>query len=463
MPTADWAELGSWLRSIARPWHEGLSEPARRFVTSPEPRKIALCGRRAGKTRAVLAWLLDGAAEDPGGLSVFIGVSRSSAHMILGPGLAALRHLGVGLTERERDGQLGVEAANGHRVWIAGCNDSADLEKFRGLAIKRAAVDEAASIGPLGELVEDVLTPALLDKRGRLALVGTPGPIPAGYFYRASTGDDAMQWPTFAWTVLENPHIPHAAEWLRDRSRANGWDAHHPTYQREWLGHWVRDESALVYPYDPGRNGWDGTRPDGQWRTVLGVDLGSTDATAFVLVASRAGYPDVYVERVWQRTGLTPSGVAAHLEDWRERYRPTAIVVDAGGLGAGYVREMQERWHLPVAAAEKRDKLAFVDGLRGELLAGTLRVVPRECAPLLAEWSRLTYSDDRTEIPDGQADHCADACLYAWRAARQWYRPEREPPAQGTPAWWEAERLRLRDETKRAAVAQARRASGRRR
>lgn len=428
------------------------------FVEDAAPRKVALCSRRAGKSHGVAAWLLDGAANAPGELSLYVALSRNSARMILWRALEMIdRAEQIGLRLTEVDGQLIVRCPNGHRIWLAGCKDRSEVSKFRGPPYRRACIDEAQAFGSyLEELLDDAIDPTLLDLQGEVALVGTPGPIPAGYFYRASTGDGGPAWPTHRWTVRDNPHLPHVEAWLAERMARNGWTEQHPTYRREWLGEWVRDEGALVYPYDRVRNGWDGQLPEGTWRYGIGVDLGASEAeqgTAFVAAATRAGHPEVYVLEAQTWSGMIPSRTAAYLERWIERYTVSGVVprvvVDEGGLGKGYAEEWRQTYALPVERAEKTRKRAYIELVAGDLRSGMVRIDERRARVLVDELQVMTWDDDRV-APDARfADHAADAMLYVVRALRPDYRPELESSRPGSAEAVNAEQAEIRAETMR--------------
>lgn len=443
-----------WVAQQTPSYIEALHPAQRAFVEDRAKKKAAVCSRRAGKTEGVAAWLLQGAEASPGALSVYIALTRNNARLILWRTLEDInRRHDAKLWFREIDGQLMVQHSNGHRIWLAGCKDSSEVDKFRGMKYRRAAVDEAASYGSyLRTLIDDVLEPALLDHDGELVLVGTPGAQPAGLFYEATTGDGGPRWSTHSWTVLDNPYIPHAAEWLEQKKAANNWDDQHPTYQREWLGRWVRDDGAIIYPYDAAKNAYT-ELPDGKYRRVLGIDLGYDDSTAFVLCCYRQGHPEIYIERSWKRSGMIPSAIAAHIEQIRREHRPGAIVCDTGGLGKGYVEEFKQRYGLPVEPAKKQHKLAYMEMMRGDLRSGTLRVDPFRNRELLDEWALLPFNEDRSGEDERFENHLSDAALYAWREARAYYRPEEAEPEPGTLAAQEAEMAAA----KRAAAAEVRR------
>lgn len=438
---------------------EGLFYWQKKFLADPSKKKAAQCSRRAGKSTALAVFFLDGGRADPGGISVYIAGSKNLARLILGSALEELEaKYKIGLRMREIDNQLFCIMPNGHRIWLAGCKDSAEIDKFRGLKYRRAAVDEAQAHGSyIKELVEDVLEPALVDKDGELVLTGTPSPIPAGYFFEATTGagvgkDSAAQWSTHSWTLVHNPHIqidkisqsereqellaaqspgyanPRSVAYLKKKLLDNNWDALYPTFRREWLGEWVLDVAALVFPYDPGKNKCHTKdvpkNPEDRWTYVLGIDIGFVDATAFTVGAIRYGHPEIYLLHSEKQGRMIPSRVAAHIERLSRRWNFDKVVMDVGGIGKGYAEECNEKFGMSIEPARKRDKRAFIEVMYGEMVSGNLKVDPRECTPLLQEMSNLTWEEGRERWTDRFEDHCTDSAVYCVRELITEYRPK---------------------------------------
>lgn len=439
----------------------GLFPEQRAFVDDRSKKKAALCGRRSGKTEGVAAWLIQGGMECPGGLSLYIARSRANARLILWNTLQRIeRRHNIGLRFREIDQQLMVELPNEHRIWLAGCKDRSEMDKFRGIGgvagagLKRVAVDEAQSFPEwFTELIEEVLEPTLLDQDGDMAIVGTPAPIPAGLFYEATTGDGGPKWSTHHWNVLDNPHIKHAGRWLEEKRQRNGWNDQHPTYRREWLGQWVLDRGALVYPFDSAINTFTELPPESKWSFALGIDLGYSDEqnTAFVVAAYRKGHPEIYVLECELFGKMIPSRIAALIQQWDARYKKdhgagfSIVVADEGGLGEMIVDEMRQSFGLAIERAEKTKKRAYIEMVAGDLQSGTIKIHPYEARELINELQVLPWDEER-EAPDERfQDHAADAFLYVCRAVRPWYRPEREPPTPGSPEWYAAEQKKWRD------------------
>lgn len=427
------------------PYVTGLFREQREFFDAPHKRKAALCGRRAGKTEALAAWLLDAGWRMPNEMSAYIALRRTQARNVLWRTLIRVnqRH-NLELRFRETDKQLTVVLPNDHVIWLAGCDDYAEADKFRGARYARIAIDEAQSFGPyLRELVDEVLDPALLDLRGDLALCGTPSPTLAGYFYEITTGaGDEEKWPTYHWTSLENVHLPHARKDLEERRQKNGWSETTPFYLREWMGLWVKDIDSLVFPFDAMKNAARAL-PGAGLRYVLGVDLGWHSKTAFCVMAYQPRLPDAWIVRAWKRGRLIPSAVAAHIDQIRHEFPVDRIVVDTGGLGRAIVEDFRAQYGIPAEPAEKRDKLTAAERVRGALLSGTLHVSTQTARELLDEWALLQWREDRKGFDDRFADDLSDACLYAYRACQLQYRPEHEPPRYGSREYYEHEEKKM--------------------
>lgn len=315
-------------------------------------------------------------------------------------------------------------------------------------------------------LIEDVVDPALMDLDGELALSGTPGIIPLGFFFErcmgiGDKGQAVPTWPMFEATCLDNPFVNGAA-YIAAKLKEKGWTEENPTFRREYLGQWVIDLASIVYPFVGNRNGFrlaDLPSDRGRNRSVIAVDLGWHDDTAIVVSTSHLGHPDVWFRSAWKSAGLLPGRIAAEIERRRQPLLAAGdtveIVVDTAGGGKIVAEELREMFSLPIQNAEKRDKKVGIELLRGGLLDGTVHADPYTCAPMLSEWSALPYSEDRSDHHDQYPNHCADAALYGYRQHRLAYRPEHEPPRPGSPEWLAAERSKERRAAQRRARGRA--------
>lgn len=423
------------------------------FVRDQSRLKAALCGRRSGKSNGLGQWFTESAMQRPGKLSVYITRSKGDARRNLLPALDRIsRQHRLGCFEREIDGQLIWQYPNGHRLWLAGCDDRSEIGKFRGASegFTRAAVDEAQLMAFLEELIQDALIPALIDQQGPLAVCGTPHPIPAGYFHAITTGEveGTRQWPTHHWTMLDNPFLPHAAEELAMLRARNGWDDAHPTYRREYLGEWCSDPSAMVYRYDSSRNlcaALPMLEPGERWHRVLSIDFGVRDAFAMCQLAWRDYEPTLYIERSQKWSNTFPSRGVEYVRAWADECGGyERIIGDVGGLGKAFDAEWRGRFDLPIEPAEKTSRNGFIALMNGDLERGAVKIVNGPATqPLVDELLTLIWDDElHTRTKAGAEDHATDAMLYGWRGCYHYSAKARKPELTLDDRWTrKAERL----------------------
>lgn len=410
-------------------------------------------GRRGGKTEGFVLHALKVMQANPGCRIPYIALTRKSAENILWRTIEKINdRLGLGLEPRKSD--LTWRAPNGAELFLIGANKTDEVEKLRGQAFHLVGIDEAGSFRAtlLDTLVRDVLTWCLMDHNGTLVLVGTPGAACVGYFHDACTGK-IPGWDVSHWTCLDNPHIPHAEEWLAELREHHGWAEDDPSYLREAMGRWVKDRDSLVYKWEPGRNGVGsmpaGYSPDSDaWTHVIGIDYGYVDACAWVVLAfrriRRSGDKGVYAVESFKRTGLLPDEAASLTNDLVNKYNPARVVGDAGGLGKPYLEEARRRWGLPIVPADKSRKQAQIELVNDALRASRLHVILDCNRDLIAEMEILQWDLERVAVTAGGLvrhelrrvidqrfeDHLCDAAQYAYGAT---YAYLNEAPAEKPP------------------------------
>lgn len=336
------------------------------FIRDANKFKTAVCSRRAGKTISCAADLIDTALTKDGDVA-YITLTRGTAKRIIWRELNNINvkyQLGAKVDNQE----LTLTMPNGNIIYLSGAKDESEIEKFRGMALRKIYIDEAQSFRPyIKELIDDVLEPALTDYDGSLILIGTPGPVPAGYFYEASSGDG---WSHHSWTIHSNPHIKiksgkSAEEIIAERCKRRGVTVADPSIRREYFGEWIQDYNSLVYKFDPKRNIYS-QLPD-KLRYIFGIDIGWKDADAIAVVGydDRAGKAYLIHEDVADKQDITT--LAEKIKVLQAKYEPVKMVMDAGALGKKIQDEIRVRHGLPVEAAEKVRKLEFISLLNDDL------------------------------------------------------------------------------------------------
>ena len=284
----DKAVLAEADRRWGRPrWVEECFPPQRAFVEDAARMKAALTTRRAGKTEGCARYLLREIRRKRAVTCVYIALTRMRAKELMLPLLRRLdtQH-GIGLEVNHSDLVVTMPETDS-TIMIRGADDARKIERLRGDKYALVIIDEAASfpVRVMRPLIPEVLLPALADLQGTLCLVGTPGAACLGIFHDVTT-EDNTPFSVHRWSVLDNPHLPHAQAEMRLQMDFNHWTADTPGYRREWLGQWVRDEQSMVYRYARERNACD-VLPEGVWHYMLGIDYGVTDATAYAGKCSR--------------------------------------------------------------------------------------------------------------------------------------------------------------------------------
>lgn len=440
---------------------DGMFDKQREVLRDPSPRKAIVCGRRAGKTTLGARLLQDSAQRNPASgedesITCYIAPTKNQARRLMWGRLQVVAKK-QGLPFEFNSTELIARHANGAQVWLMGADDNRDADRLRGFAFRRVIIDEAQSVGAdFEELISEIIEPALADWDGDLVLTGTPSAACCGYFHDASTGK-LPDWTTSTWTVLDNSGFPRwrgnpdwqamAAEWIVEVRNRKGWPEDHPTFQREWLGRWVRDEAGLIYRYQDGRNTYEGQAPTGL-KHVIGVDLGFDDAFAVcVLGFDPKKMPDLWEVDGYEKSGQTPSEWAEVLRTFNERYKPERIVVDTGGLGKAITTEFSQRYGLPVQPAQKANKFDFIALVNADFERGSVHL--QHGGHLANQAARLQWDEDHKKEDPRFPNHRLDAFLYAWRESRHWLHVEPDfVPDAGSPEYFD----RVREAMRQAAV-----------
>ena len=430
------------LKQLARGLEKTLFDKQVEFLEGKGKKKLARCSRRAGKSSSIAIALTCCAARNPGLILPYITMSIKNSKRIIWPPLKEIEsEWAFGMRFKEND--FTVTFPNGSVIVLGGCQSVEEIEKFRGPKYKLATIDEAQSIRTslLKPLVEDILEPATLDLDGEIWLTGTPGANASGYFYDADQKEPSP-WELFHWTLLENPYLNNAEEWLSKKKTENAWTEKTPVYVREYLGQWVRDEEALVYAYAPDRNLVKEGPTD--FDCVLGVDLGFDDPTAFVVIAWEPNRPTAFVIHVEKHSGMTSSDIGKRIVQLNDRFDFLRIVADTGALGKMIVKELNQRYSLSIESAEKAQKLAHIELLNSDLKNSLLVLVEGEETEELAdeyellEWDAVEKTKGRMIERVDCDNHATDATLYAWREALHWlHRKPVGSPDVGTPEYYE--------------------------
>jgi len=431
---------------------------ARRRELSPRQRALhddrgaqicVISTRQSGKTSEAILKIAEMMFGTPGSITYFIMPTRDRARDTFWDrwkeatkefGLSDANHHETLLETRTPDGSI---------LRLIGVPDKKRADRIRGQTLNLIVIDEAANFADdvLKYLVEDCCSAALGIRGGQLYLCSTPGPQPEGYLYRAYT-DPKMEFSRHFLELRDNPAWKDPDDYLAKVLRRFGYSKDDPIYQREWLGKWVADLSARVYRIED-HNLIDA--PSAYTYTVMAVDLGATDESAFSVLGWRAGSKKLQVLVDEAEDDLDLTSVAERIKQLQADYRPLVTMVD--GAAKQSVLEIQNRHGIPLEATPKAPgyKPKAIAQMNADFRRGLLEV-PRHFE-VVGQMRALQWAQKARGVRENQGqpnDRC-DALLYAYLRASAYteHEPE-ELPAEGSKSFYDAQQAAIREAHVRA-------------
>lgn len=410
----------------------------------------AQCSRRSGKTNGLAIRFFKTMEKYPKSQCLYLSLTFDSAKEIMWPVLQELNTIhNLGCTFVES--KLTMTHPNGAKLKLMGADMKNFIKRLKGKKHPGIGVDEAQDFGVhLQSLIDDVLTPCISDyEDGWLALTGTPGPVPQGFFFEV-TQKRRFGFSHHEWTLFDNPYMPNPVEFVEELKNKREWEDNNPTLLREWKNHWVLDVESLWIRYKETINHYKELPQDVQpsdWNYILGIDIGFNDADALALLAWSDKSPNTYLveELVTKKQGLTE--LVDQIHELSTRYTINKMVIDAGGLGKKLAEEMRRRHGIPVQDAEKSRKQETVsflnDSLRtGKLMAKSGSRFATDSYLVQIDWDKST--PDRIVIKKKPHSDIIDAVIYAYKESPAYaYQAPKKLPKPGTPEWAKAQESQM--------------------
>lgn len=293
--------------------------------------------------------------------------------------------------------QMWVFPSTASELTIAGCSNGHE-ENLRGLAARKAYLDEAGRIKNLAYVVNDILMPQLLTTGGRLIMASTPPKTPAHDFVKmcaaAELKGDYMKLPIHA--------AGYDKKLIRQFMEEAGGSAS-TTWRREYLCEFVVDEQFAIAPEWLPEYEREHPRTDlfKFWDKYDAMDIGTRDKTAVLfayydfLAAKIIVEDEFIINGPKMTTKLVASGIlekekltfGAHPVKLRIADNNNKILLnDLGSLHA-----------LHFAATSKDTLEAMVNELRLWIGAGRILVNPR-CRNLIGCLRYGVFDDKRKKF-----------------------------------------------------------------
>lgn len=439
--------------SISKKLQVAEDFPSQNKFVKDEARYIAAqCSRRAGKSNGLALRFFITMEKHKKSNCIYLALTRDSAKQIMWSVLQDLdEKYKLGCVFKESD--LSVTHPNGSKLTLYGADMQNFIRRLKGQKSPGIGIDESQDFGGhLKSLIEDVLTPMMVDYTDSwLAVVGTPGPVPQGYYFDI-THQKKFGYSVHKWTLLENPYVPEPEKFIADMVEKHQWPDDYPTLMREWRNQWVLDTEALWIRYKAELNHFtELPRHIKKWNYILGIDIGFKDADALAVLAWSEEDPCTYLveEQITAKQDITD--LINQIIAMSRKYDLYKMVIDQGGLGLKIAEEMRRRHGVSVEAADKKLKSENVAVLNDELRLGRFKA---KSASRFAQDSYLIQIDWQKSTPDkivikkDPHSDIIDAVLYAHKESYAFsHKPEVAKPKPGTKEWadqqsnamWDAE------------------------
>lgn len=421
------------------------------FVRDSSQFVAALCTRRAGKSTGLGRRFKRTMDQYPGSLTRYLALTRDSAKDIMWNALQELNEANS-WNCRFIESTLTMIAPNESRLRLYGADMKNFIRRLRGAKTAANAIDEAQEFSDsvLLDLVDNILTPSMADyENSWLAVTGTPGPIPRGFFYDVSEGLSGG-YSVHRWSLYQNPYLPSAQEFVDKLKARKKWTDSNPTYLREYKGLWVLDVDSLLVRYSEHINHFN-QLPIQRYTAIMGIDIGFNDADAIAVLLWSESDPCTYLveELITAGQGLTE--LVLQVQALQKKWDVSKMVIDEGGLGKKLAEEMRRRHHIPVIAAEKQRKFENIAFLNDALRTGKFKA---KANSRFAEDSLRVQIDqdkttpDRLVVKKGFHSDIIDAVLYAFVASPAFsYEKPLDKPVYRSREWFEQEEMRMERDT----------------
>lgn len=254
------------------------------FLDSFVKTLVIMCSRRAGKTETVKR-LLNKCACTPNSPACYINLTFDNAiNQAFDETLELADTVGLKVTSSSaKDGMITFN--NKSSIKFRGNSNAVETEKLRGYKYRLVIIDEAQSQRNLKYLIDDVISPLLIDyKDSQLIVQGTPPRYSGSYFeelFNQAKSKKDPRMKAYSWSMLDNPFLENVQEEIDRICKRKGLTLESPLIQREYLGKLVYDTEALVFFNYKTYHTLD-FQPT---HIAIGVDYGFADNNAIIALA----------------------------------------------------------------------------------------------------------------------------------------------------------------------------------
>ena len=219
-----------------------LSPPQKTIATDTHRFRVAICGRRFGKTHLAIRELAYH-ARIPNQEIIYVAPSYKMAKNIVWRKLKN-RLQDLNWVRKANETELKLELVNGSTISLKGADN---FDSLRGTGNHFIVLDEFADIDPAAWF--EVLRPTLSDTNGKALFVGTPKGIGNwSYNLYQNSLDDPEHWSSYQFTTIEGGRVPQAEI---DQARR---DLDARTFKQEYEASFVTYSGRIYYSFERATN-----------------------------------------------------------------------------------------------------------------------------------------------------------------------------------------------------------------
>lgn len=401
-----------------------LSIPQQTIATDTRRFRVAVCGRRFGKTYLAMRELCRFARE-PESLVYYVCPSYRMAKQIMWKPLKK-RLLELRWAQKINETELSIQLVNGSDI----CLRSADnYDSMRGVGLNFVCLDEAAD---MDEAVwTEVLRPTLSDHEGHAMFLGTPKGMNWLKDIYDMTKLDPANWASFQYTSLEGGRIPEA------EIEAARRDLDERTFRQEYCASFETYSGIIYYAFTD--SNIQDVLPIQERETLLiGLDF-NIDPLSAVLAVRRG--EDLHI---FDELTIHGANTFEFCEEIKRRYpgRRVEVYPDASGSQRRTSSNTTDHAILANAGFTVRvnrsnpavlDRVAAVNSRLCSTTGQRHLLVNKKCRSLIKSLTTQVYKEG-TRIPEKDgSDHLNDAVGYLVT----WLWPvRREIDTTGQPTYW---------------------------
>jgi len=383
-----------------------LSKAQRLIADAPFRFRVAVCGRRFGKTHLAIRELAKYAAK-PDQRVWYCAPTYRMAKQIVWKKLKK-KLLSINWVKKVNEQDLTLELVNGSEISLRGADN---YDSLRGVGLNFIVIDEAADID--SEAWYEVLRPTLADTGGHALFLGTP----KGMNWFKDIYDNhttRTNWMSFQFTTVDGGNVPpEEVEQARQDLDAR-------TFSQEFLATFENFSGIIAYAFGQ-HNIKSAEEINVNEQLILGTDFNVNPMSCTVMRRTRDGLHCI------DEIVLNSSNTNELIDEIRNRYpkNPITIFPDPAGVqrktsangntdikileNAGFTVRYHRQHPLVKDRINSANSLFF---LRDD--DTTRFYIDPKCKHTIKSLQQFCYKEN-SQIPDKDSgfDHMFDALTYA--------------------------------------------------